>query len=207
MLSPPSIRWSPTATRRKPGPGRRLDDRDQAEVGGAAADVADQDQLARPDLALPAILVRDDPAVERRLRLLEQRDRGQLGLLGRLDGQLARRLVERGRHREHDLLLLEPPGGVVAGDGVVPGVADVPQVGGRGLDRRDLLDLRRAAPGQDVGLAIDAGMAEPALGAADQPAGHLRALDPRELADDPVARRRSRAIGAAPGGSSGPPAR
>ena len=57
--------------------GRRLDDGDQAEVGRAAADVADQDQLARPHLALPAVLVRDDPAVERRLRLLEQRDRGR----------------------------------------------------------------------------------------------------------------------------------
>ena len=57
--------------------GRRLDDRDQAEIGRAAADVADQDQLAGADLALPAVLVRDDPAIERRLRLLEQRDRSR----------------------------------------------------------------------------------------------------------------------------------
>ncbi len=72
------------------------------------------------------------------------------------------------------------------GERGVPGVADVPQVVGRRLDRRDLLDLRRAAPGEDIGLAVDARVAEPALGAADQPAGHLRPLDPGELADDPV---------------------
>ena len=91
----------------KPGAGRRLDDRDQAEVGRPAADVADQDQLAGANLALPAVLVRDDPAVKRRLRFLEQRDRGELRPLGGLDRQLAGRLVERGRHRQHDLLVFE----------------------------------------------------------------------------------------------------
>ena len=62
-----------------------LDHGDQAEVGCSAADIADQDQLAGPNLALPAILVRDDPAIERRLRLLQQGDRGELGFPGRLE--------------------------------------------------------------------------------------------------------------------------
>ena len=74
--------------------GRRLDDGDQAEVGRAAADVADQDQLAGAHLALPAVLVGDDPAIERRLGLFEQGDRGELGRLAASSRQLARRLVE-----------------------------------------------------------------------------------------------------------------
>ena len=57
--------------------GRRLDDRDQAEVGRAAADVADQDQLACAHLALPSVLVRHDPTINAACGLLEQRDRGQ----------------------------------------------------------------------------------------------------------------------------------
>ncbi len=166
--------------------GRGLDHRDQAEIGRAAADVADEDQLARPDLALPSVLVRDDPAIERRLGLLEQRDVRQSGLASGLERQLARGLVERCRDGQHDLLMLESEVLVVGRERGVPGVADVAQVGRRRPDRRDLLDLRRAAPGQDIGLAVDARVAEPALGAADQPAGHACPLDPGELADDPI---------------------
>ena len=73
----------------KARPGRRFDDRDQAEVGCAAADIAHQDQLAGTHFLLPAVLVRDDPAVESRLRLLEQRDRVELCSLGGLERQLA----------------------------------------------------------------------------------------------------------------------
>ena len=69
----------------KAGPAGRLDDRDQAEVGRPAADVADQDQLARPDLALPDVLVGDDPAIERRLGLLEQDRLGDPGPLRGLE--------------------------------------------------------------------------------------------------------------------------
>ncbi len=186
MLSPPSIRWSPTATRLEPRPARRLDDGDQAEVGRAAADVADQDQLAGADLALPALLVRDDPAIEGGLRLLEQGDGFEPRLLGRDQRQLAGRLVERGGDGQDHLLVLEPSRRVVPGELGIPGVADVAKVVGRGLDGRDLPRLGRAAPGQDRRLAVDAGVAEPALGAGDEVARHPRALDPGELADDPV---------------------
>ena len=51
-----------------------LADRDQAEVGRAAADVADQDEIADLDPPPPAVAERVEPGVERRLRLLEQRD-------------------------------------------------------------------------------------------------------------------------------------
>ena len=123
----------------EPGAGRRLDDGDQAEVGRPAADIADQDQLAGADLALPAVLVRDDPAVKRRLRLLQERDRGELRPLGGLERQLAGGLVERGRHGQHDLLVFEAIRRIAPGKRVVPGIADVPQVRRRRLDRRDLL--------------------------------------------------------------------
>ena len=168
-------------------PGQSLDHGDQTEVGRAAADVADQDQLAGTHLALPAVLVRDDPAIKRRLRLFEQRDRGQIGLLGGLECQLPSRLVERGRHGQYNLLLFQPPRRVILGKVVIPGVADVPQVGRRGFDGRDSLDLGRRAPRQDVGLPVHAGMTEPALGAADQAAGNTGPLESCELANDPAA--------------------
>ncbi len=49
--------------------------------------------------------MRVDPGVKRRLGLLDQHDPRQPGPGGRLDGQLAGDLVERGRQREHDILL------------------------------------------------------------------------------------------------------
>src|SRR5262249_25971884 len=89
------------------GPGWRLDDRDQSEAGGAAADVTDQNQLTCPHFLLPAVLVRDDPAVKSRLWLLEQCHGGDLRAPGGLERELTRRLVERSWHRQHHLLLLE----------------------------------------------------------------------------------------------------
>ena len=57
--------------------------RDQGEVGGAAADVDHQNQVAEPD-ALAPVGVPFDPGVERGLRLFEQRDVLVAGLLGGL---------------------------------------------------------------------------------------------------------------------------
>ena len=165
---------------------RRFDDRDQAEVGCPSADIADQDQLAGAHLALPAVLVRDDPAVKRRLRFLQQSDRGKFRPFGGLDRQLAGCLVERGWHRQHDFLVFQALRRIILGKCLVPGVADVSQERGRGLDRRDFLDLGRASPGQNVGLAVDPGMAEPALGTTDQSARDLCPLQSGKFADDPV---------------------
>ena len=53
MLSPPSRMWSPTATRVSDEVAGLLADGDQREVGGAAADVADQDDVADLDLLAP----------------------------------------------------------------------------------------------------------------------------------------------------------
>ena len=80
-------------------------DADQGEVGRAAADVADQNLLARLDQLVPVVAMGVDPGVEGRLRLLDQHHPRQTGQGGRLDGQLAGHLVERGRQREHEILL------------------------------------------------------------------------------------------------------
>ena len=138
--------------------------------------------------------MRRQPAVERGLRLLEQREVLQPRLAGRLDGQRAGHVVERRRHRQHDGLLLQAmlrrrPCAI----DVVPGLDQVPQVARRRLDRRDARHVGRGAPGQERRGAIDAGVAEPGLGRGDQPAGHRAAVVAGELADGVVARRRPRA--------------
>ena len=73
MLSPPSRMCSPTATRSRRELAVLFGDGDQGEVGGAAADVDDQDQVADLDLLAP-IGMAFDPGVEGGLRLFEQDD-------------------------------------------------------------------------------------------------------------------------------------
>jgi len=55
-----------------------------------------------------------DPRVEGGDRFFEQRQVRELRLAGRFDRQLARLLVERRRHGEHDPLALEAQTGVFA---------------------------------------------------------------------------------------------
>ena len=70
-----------------------LDHRDQRQVGRAAADVDAQDQVA--DLHLPPAAALLDPAVQRGLRLLEQRHPRVAGGARGLGRQFARGRVER----------------------------------------------------------------------------------------------------------------
>ena len=49
-------------------------DLDQAEIGRAAADVADQDALPGLDVSIPVVAGRIDPGVEGGLRLFEEQD-------------------------------------------------------------------------------------------------------------------------------------
>jgi len=58
------------------------------------AHVDDQHQRQRRHALAPVALVTDQPGVERRLRLLEQHHVGKTRGARRLDGQLARHLVE-----------------------------------------------------------------------------------------------------------------
>ncbi len=162
---------------------------DGREIGGAAADVDDQDDVADLDLLAPSVAVPLDPGVERGLRLLEQGDvldaRGGRGL----DRQLARRGVERCRHGEHNLLLREGHVRIGLGEAVVPRLGEVLEVAPRGLDGGDLLDVLGRADGERGAAAVDAGVAEPALGAGDEAGGRLDAAGAGVLADGEAARR------------------
>ena len=75
----------------------RFGDRDQREIGGTAADIDDQDQVAHGD-ALAPIGVAFDPGVEGGLRFFEQGDVLIAGLLGRPPASV--RAPRRRRTRE-----------------------------------------------------------------------------------------------------------
>ncbi len=155
-------------------------DIDEREVGGAAAHI-DHEQAARVGEWIGQIgAVREDPVVERGLRLFDEVDGAEAGECGGLEGELARAFVERGGHGEHGGLLRERRLGV----GVVPGVAQVAQIAGAGLQRGDLGHLMGRAPGQDGGGAVHGGVRQPALGAGHEPAGRLLAEFAREGAED-----------------------
>ena len=189
MLSPPSRMWSPTATRSSSRSPVALEHGDQREVGGAAADVDDQDDVADRTCLRQRAAAGLEPAVERRLRLFEQRQRAVAGGLGGLDRQLARGRVERRRDRHHHVLLGERRLGVR----VVPGAAQVLEVAHRGLERRHARHLGRRVVRQDRGAAVDARVAEPALRARHQPDRRRRAAAARQLADARRGRRPPRA--------------
>ncbi len=162
---------------------------DQGEVGGAAADVADEDHVADLHVLPPVVPPRREPGVKGGLRFFQQRDVLEPRLAGGLDRQLAGHCVERGGDGQQDVLILKTVGGGLAGHRRIPGVAQVFEIGGRGVDRRDLLDVVGGRPRQDRRPAVDTGVRQPALGRADQPARNLRAVVAGEHADRPIRHR------------------
>ncbi len=82
---------------------------DQAEIGGAAADIAHQNDVAGRHRIAPLPAGLRGPRVEGRLRLLEQRDVAQPGRRRRFGRQAARNLVERGGDRYDDLAVGKAP--------------------------------------------------------------------------------------------------
>ena len=150
---------------------------DQREVAGAAADVDDQDGVVHADLPAPVALRAGHPAVQGGLWLLEQHGVPETCGARGFGGELARSGIERGRHRDGDQLLAERRVDVRG----IPGGAQVLEIAHAGLERRDLGDVGRSTRGQDGGAAIDGGVAEPALGAGDQPRRALEAECARDL--------------------------
>ena len=153
---------------------------DQAEVGGAAADVDDETEIAGPDASGVLNGMRREPAIKCRLRLLEKGEVGEAGLASGVDGERAGHVVERRGYGEDDLLLLHRRCGMAR----VPGIDEMLQIARRRLDRRDAMDLRRGGPGEQRGGAIDAAVTEPRLRGGDEPAGNAGAVIAGELADD-----------------------
>ena len=161
-----------------------LGDGDQAEVGGAAADVADQDDVARGHLGTPLLSRLRGPRVERRQRLLEQDDLAEAGGLRRLGGQVSRHLVERGGDGQDDLAVGQVPLPASRALGVEEPVLDVLEIAAGAIESRKLLlpDVRlprkRPLPG------IDMRVRQPRLGRGDQAIGNERAVVAGEMADD-----------------------
>ena len=193
---------SPTATRFKRELALVLGDRDQGEVGGAAADIHHQDQIAQLH-ALAPVGVALDPGIEGGLRLFEQGEVLIAGLLRGFERQLARHGIERCRHRDQHLLLGEGSVGLLE----IPGLAQMLQIAAAGFDRRDFVDALGRAERQQRRGAVHAGMREPRFGRGDQPPGVLRAALLRQPAGHESAVRRPRAAPVVPAGKSALPGR
>ena len=145
---------------------------DEGEVAGAAADVDDQGALAGEQLRLP-IGGAGEPGAEGGERFLKQHRMRQAGFAGGFDGELTGDFVEGGGNGEQHLLIGELAGRAVGvfhpGESRIPGGADVAEVEGRGVDRRQLVGVFQFfAPGEDFGAAVDAVVGEPGFGRADQ---------------------------------------
>ncbi|NLF16835.1 MAG: hypothetical protein GX595_06205, partial [Lentisphaerae bacterium] len=91
--------------------GRAGLDGDQREVGGAAADIDNEDRLAGLQRRRPRVLILGQPGIEGREGLLNQGQVRQAGPTRGLDRQLPRHVVKRGGDGQQDLLLGEPGGG------------------------------------------------------------------------------------------------
>ena len=134
-------------------------DPDQAEIGGAAADVADECNLFVFERDRPPLF--GHPRVERGDRFLQQRQRRHPRRPRRLDGQLACLLVKRCRDGEHDRLPFERRRLVSGCDRRVPGVAQVHQIARRRIDRRHPRGRAAAARWKEGCVPIDPGMGQP----------------------------------------------
>ena len=156
----------------------------QAEVGRAAADVADQNQFAVAEILtlptglrvpsrrdLPCDLHRDlrrYPCIKRGQRFFEQSEFVESGAAGGFDRQLTRFLIERSGHGEDYFLVLKTRL-CIRPNRAVPGVAQMHEVargrfdrGNHGLRNESLgrFRLRR----QNLGAAIHPGIGKPRLG-------------------------------------------
>ena len=80
-----------------------LGDRDQAEVGRPAADVADEDDVAGANMSAPILSGLRRPRVERGERLLQQYDLAEAGGFRSLRRQISRNVIEGGWDGQHHL--------------------------------------------------------------------------------------------------------
>ena len=90
----------------------------QAEIGGASSDVADQDDIAATDLVSPIAAGLRCPGIKCRLRLFEQDHFAETGRFGGSRGQIPRDFVEGRRNGKHDLTFSKIPRVALRGFGV-----------------------------------------------------------------------------------------
>ena len=123
---------------------------DQAEVGGAAADVGHQDQPALRQVLRQRGTMPVQPVMQRCLRFLDQVQPRQSGQPCRFQRQRPGAFVERGGNGEDQILPLQR----CAGKTRIPGASDMGQIAGAGRQRRDFLHIVRSAPRQDGCAAV-----------------------------------------------------
>jgi hypothetical protein len=146
--------------------------RDQAQVGRTAADVADQNQVAQPHRCAPVVAARVDPGVEGSLRLFEDRYLWQSRFARGAYREIARHGIERRRNGEQNFLLFDRRFLVR----LVPRLPNVGQIARRHLDGRQFGDFLRASPRKDRRRAVDAAMRQPRLRGCDDSRRNLRAV-------------------------------
>lgn len=151
----------------------------QRKVGGTAAQVDHQDDIAKLDLLAPPFPSGQHPVVQGRLRFFQQHQMPQADRLRRFGGQFAGGGIEGGRHGQHHVLLDQWRIGML----MVPSGAQVFQIADRGLQRRNLSHFLRRFHRQDGGTPIHPGMTQPAFGAGHQANRRPAAHRPRQFAD------------------------
>jgi hypothetical protein len=137
-------------------------DADESEVGGAAADIANQDELPIEEVLAGLGEVIRNPGIEGGGGLFEQGEALDAGKAGGFDGEFAGFLVEGGRHGEDDFVLGE------GRMGVLPGVAEGREQAGGGFDGTVDAPAFGGVPGEDFGGAVDVGVGEPAFGGVNE---------------------------------------
>ena len=150
----------------------------QAEVGSAAADVADQNQFtigkgftisirrqirARGRAICPRVSIRRDPGVKRGQWFFKQSELVESGTAGGFDRQLTRFLIERTWHGEDNFLTLKTHF-CIGAECTVPGIAQMHEVARGCFDRGNHRLWRFSLRRQDLGAAVHARIGKPRLG-------------------------------------------
>ena len=195
MLSPPSNRWSPTAMRVKRGwPLGASSTRIKREIGGAAAGVDHEHEPQCRERAFASPVRARVPCdrASRRTRLAALRASARAASLRA--ARLASVSARAASSNEAGTVSTTS----CVGERVLPDARrPSARARARGSSRwrrpaRSSRTSSGAPHGRIARLAIDAGMAQPALGAGDQPARHAAAERLRELADHAARQRRHR---------------
>ena len=121
-----------------------LDGANEAEIAGTAADVHNQATRTRFEQRGLLGRVGCQPAVERGLRFFQKGQVFNTCLAGSVHGQVARHIVERSRHGEHDPLFFQAVLRPVRGHAKIPALDHVLKVARRGFDRRNARHVRAA---------------------------------------------------------------
>ena len=155
----------------------------EAEIRGAAADVAHQHQVADLDSAAPVITLAFQPRVKGGLRLFQQRDLLITGLFGGAPGQLACLFVERSGHREQHVLFRKRDSRCSPASPLSHTVRKYCKNCDDASTGDSLGTSSGACQGKIGAVAVHRSVREPGFGGGDQAVWTLRAAFARQFAD------------------------